>query len=107
MLAYLCLMLCQPGATDLNFARIQLGMTRQQVASIVRQPAVAEVTDADRFSVWFTCTSHEIRQEGELWRTGSRKLWVVFDKNQRVTGKMLEHDHLELLRNPTAAKSPR
>ena len=107
MLAILFGLLSQPGATEANYARIEFGMTREQVAAIVRQPRVAKVTDADRFSVAFTITSHDIRQEGELWRTGSRKLWVVFDKDQRVKGKMLERDQWEFLRKPTAGKSPR
>jgi hypothetical protein len=90
MLLVILIALCQPGASDLNYSRIQAGMTRQQVAAIVRQSPVAHVTEADRCSQFFTIASSQIRQEGELWRTGKRKLWVVFDKDQRVTGKMLE-----------------
>ena len=92
MLAVILLLL-NPGATELNYWRVQIGMTRQEVARIVRQPPVANVTDADRFSNGSTFTSH-IRDEGELWRSGTKKLWIRFDKNQRVVGKMLEHDEV-------------
>jgi hypothetical protein len=111
MLAALLLSLCQPGANEVNLDRIQLGMTRQQVADIVRQTPVAKVTDADRFSLSFTMASHHIRQHGNLWRSGSCKLWVVFDEYQRVSGKMLEHDEVdplaEMLRNAASSKKSR
>jgi hypothetical protein len=108
MLAVVLLVLFQPGANDVSYCRIQTGMTRQQVADIVRQPPVSKVTDADRYSVWFTMSSFEIRKEGSLWRAGTRKLWVAFDKDQRVRAKMLEYDQVDLLdeaiRKATAAK---
>jgi hypothetical protein len=108
MLAVVLLVLFQPGANDVNYCRIQTGMTRQQVADIVRQLPVVKVTDADRYSVWFTMSSHEIRKDGTLWRSGTRKLWVVFDKDQRVRGKMLERDQVdplaEAIRKAAAAK---
>jgi hypothetical protein len=74
----------------------------------VRQAPVANVDDADRFSRFFTMSSYSIRQNGELWRTGSVKLWVVFDKEQRVTRKMLEQDDpwADALRKATETKSP-
>jgi septum formation inhibitor-activating ATPase MinD len=90
MYAVLLLLLFQDGPTWVNYSRIQLGMTRQDVARIVRQPAVSNITDADRFSVGFTMASHQMRQEGELWRSDTWRMWISFDKEQRVTGKMFE-----------------
>src|SRR5262249_36524816 len=111
MLSLVLLVLSHPGANELNYSRIDLGMTRQQVTSIVQQPPVPKVTDADRFSNTFTMASSHIRRAGELWRTGKRKLWVVFDKNGRVTGKMLEDDQPDFigdaLRKAGEAKKPR
>ncbi|MCI0640524.1 MAG: hypothetical protein L0Y72_12775 [Gemmataceae bacterium] len=103
MLAVCFLVLFQDGATHVNFHRIQLGMTRQQVERIVRQPPAKNVTDADRFSISFTVLSHDIRQAGDLWRSGPLRLWVVFDKD-RVTGKMIEYDHLALMEKSNLIK---
>jgi hypothetical protein len=100
MLSVILMVLCQPGANEVNYSLIQLGMTRQQVAAIDRQPPVAQVTDADRFSISSSLSSPLIRQEGELWRTGKRKLWVVFDEDQRATGKMIERDEVDLTSLP-------
>jgi len=90
MVTILFVLLFQDGPTWMNYGRIQIGMTRQEVSSIVRQPAVPEISDDDRFSVGFTMASHQMRQEGELWRSDAWRLWITFDKEQRVTGKMLE-----------------
>ena len=87
----------QGGANEVIYARIQFGMTRQEVQKIVRLPPVAKVTDADRFSLSFTMASDHMRQAGALWRSGERKLWIVFDKDQRVTGRMLDHDEADPL----------
>jgi hypothetical protein len=93
MIAILFLVLFPEGATDVNFLKIKLGMSREQVVKIIRQQPVARPTDADRSSSLggFTLSSARIRKDGELWRTGKTKLWLVFDKDQRVTGMMLEH----------------
>jgi hypothetical protein len=95
MLTLIPLVLLQGGANELTYGRIQLGMTRREVQNIVRIPPVTKVTDDDRFLQPFTMLSHHIRQKGELWRSGTRKLWVVFDKDQRVTAKMLEDDEVD------------
>ena len=95
MLTLVPLVLLSGGANEVTYSRVELGMTRQEVQRIVRVLQVAKVTDADRFSLSFTMASHQIRQEGELWRSGTRKLWVVFDKDQRVTGKMLDDDQVD------------
>src|SRR5437870_1363265 len=78
------------GVTPRNYARIELGMTKQEVVTILGRPPVEKVTQADRFSWWFTSASHEIRQNGELWRSGTLRIWLRFDNQRRVTGKMME-----------------
>jgi len=90
MCVILLMLFFQDGATYVNYSRIEIGMTRQEVAKIIRQPAVATITDDDRFSVSCTRASHEMRQEAELWRSDTWRIWIEFDKEQRVTGKMFE-----------------
>jgi outer membrane protein assembly factor BamE (lipoprotein component of BamABCDE complex) len=92
MIAIVLLALFQEGATYQNYARIELGMTRDQVAKIVRQAPATKITDFDRYSVFSSATSRSMRLEGELWRSGKTKLWLKFDKDNRLTGKMLNHD---------------
>ena len=107
MLPVCFLMLCPHVPLHANFHRIELGMTRQEVLQILRRPSVAKVTDADRFSIGFTATSHDIMQQGELWRSGTLRLWLVFDKDQRVIGKMRDYDQQALIRQSSkSSKSP-
>src|SRR5512139_2295119 len=93
MIAVVLLILFQEGATYPNYARIELGMTRDQVAKIIRQAPVAKITDLDRHSSFSSTLSRSMRLEGELWRSGKLKLWLKFDTDNRLTGKMFEHDN--------------
>lgn len=77
-------------ATPENYRKIELGMTRQQVFAILGRRPVAHVTDADRSSLWTSLRSILIRERGDLWRSEKHRLWVVFDEENRVIGKMLE-----------------
>lgn len=84
------------GVTRKNFERIEFEMTKQQVVRILGRPPIANPTLADRFGTeagaHYAGTLHSLitQSDGELWRSGTLKIFVLFDENQRVRGMMRE-----------------
>jgi hypothetical protein len=85
---FLCALL--DGVTPENYGKIEFGMTKQEVIEILGMPPVVNVTADDRLSFFYTVNSSEIMQNGDLWRLGTQRIWVLFDKNNTVRGKMWE-----------------
>jgi hypothetical protein len=83
---FVCALLGGFVAEDYN--KILIGMTKEEVMQILGGPPVDNVTDADRYSRTFSMSSYHIREIGKLWRSGKLQIWVVFDENNQVTGKM-------------------
>jgi outer membrane protein assembly factor BamE (lipoprotein component of BamABCDE complex) len=81
------------GVTPENGEKLKLGMTRQQVVRLLGGPPTTNVAATDRSSRSpfdaFT-SNNEIRQSGELWRSRTCRIWVVFDETNRARGILLE-----------------
>jgi hypothetical protein len=80
----------QDGVDRADFEQIKLGMSRREVMQIMPHSPIPYVSYADRFPRVGTVSSNLIRRNGELWQSRSFNLWVSFDDNDRVDGKMLE-----------------
>jgi hypothetical protein len=100
------------------YEEIRIGMTRRQVLELLGCPPLAHVTNRDRSSTalcdsrtctidssWFEAKTtskqiSEVRPNGDLWRSRTWQIWVVFDERNRVRGMMSERP-----RTPADAKT--
>jgi hypothetical protein len=79
-----------PGDISLeSYERIELGMSRRQGELILGQPSLGHV-EPDYDCFFETMMAHDLKREGELWRSGSLRLWLRFDRDNRVNGKLLQ-----------------
>lgn len=76
--------------THANFEKIQFGMKRDEVVKILGGEPLTTIPEPTVFDFYGTLSSLEIQQNGELWESGTIRIWVEFDAEDRVTGKMMQ-----------------
>jgi hypothetical protein len=78
--------------TPESYEKIGRCMTRQQVIEALGRTSLGKGPEADPtyLPCFFTTHTGYMRNNGELWRHGEFRIWVVFDEQDRVTGWMCE-----------------
>lgn len=75
------------GVNEDGYYKIQLGMSRPEVIMILGRPSLG-VLGLEDFPRGGTKASMAIESGGEVWKSATATIWVLFDENGRVQGKM-------------------
>jgi SmpA/OmlA family protein len=82
----------QPDSVNVeSVKKIKFGMTRQEVVWILGRPPEANVAEHDRkVDADYPTLNPAIRQQGDFWRAGALRVWVLFHAGGKVVGMSYE-----------------